>query len=153
MVAKPDGDPHLSVHSEWLAHWLPHGDRIAAVACRNVALAHVVVLLVIVGSPSEPSRINFADDGFHDGHSLSRRGGAGFRRRVVGDGKQESLFSGRAFPIVENASGLDADLEFVGFIDAECGADFLENGRVEAGQPLLFLDDFFVGADWDRALD
>jgi hypothetical protein len=57
--------------------------------------------------------------------------------------EQESLFGGRAFPIVENASGLDADLEFVGFIDTERGAGFLENGRVEAGQPLLFLDDFF----------
>ena len=70
--------------------------------------------------------------------------GAGFRRRVVGNGKQESLFCGRAFPIVENASGLDADLEFVGCTKAECGADFKENGRVEAGQPLLFLDDFFT---------
>jgi hypothetical protein len=151
MVAKPDGDPHLSVHSEGLAHWLPHGDRIAAVACRNVALVHVIVLLVIVGSPSERSWIDFAD-GFHDGHSLSRRGGAGFRRRFVGNGKQESLFSRRAFPIVENASGLDADLEFVGCTKAECGADFKENGRVEAGYPLLFLDDFFTA--WPRqALD
>jgi len=61
----------------------------------------------------------------------------------LGNWKQKSLFSGRAFPIVENASGLDADLEFVGGTKAECGTDFKENGRVEAGQPLLFLDDFF----------
>jgi len=70
--------------------------------------------------------------------------GAGFRRRVVGNGKQESLFCGRAFPIVENASGLDADLEFVGCTKAECGADFKDNGRVEACYPPFFLDDFFT---------
>jgi hypothetical protein len=58
------------------------------------------------------------------------------------------LFCGWAFPIVENASGLDADLEFVGFLDAECGAGLSENGRVEAGYPLLFLDDFFTA--WPR---
>jgi hypothetical protein len=43
-------------------------------------------------------------------------------------------------PKGENASGLDADLEFVGRLDAECAADFKERGRVEVGQPLFFLD-------------
>ena len=58
----------------------------------------------------------------------------------LGIGKQESLFCGRAFPMVENASGLDADLEFVGCLDAECAADFKERGRVEVGYSLFFLD-------------
>ena len=44
----------------------------------------------------------------------------------------------------ENASGLDADLEFVGCLDAECAADFKERGRVEVGQPLFFLDHLVV---------
>ena len=54
------------------------------------------------------------------------------------------MFCWWAFPIVEDASGLDADLKFVGSLDAERGTDFKENGRVESGQPLLFLDDFFT---------
>ena len=50
------------------------------------------------------------------------------------------MFCGRTFRRVENASGLDTDLQFVDFLDAECAADFKERGRVEAGQPLYFLD-------------
>ena len=42
--------------------------------------------------------------------------------------------------MVENASGFDTDLEFVGCTKAECGADFKENGRVDAGKPLFFFD-------------
>ena len=54
------------------------------------------------------------------------------------------MFCGRAFPIFENASGLDADLEFVGCTKAERGAYFKENCRVEVCKPLFFLDDFFT---------
>jgi hypothetical protein len=54
------------------------------------------------------------------------------------------LLCRRAFPRIENASGLDADLKFVGYLDAECAANFKERGRIELGYSSLLRDQLVV---------